>query len=338
MSRRPPWQQQCLKQQVRWKHRTTALPEDAKKPGHCWIEKGRRRERIGPFDFCLPEDCAAWNLLPDIRAEALERFEAHGIPWHMWTASGGVEHPSTHLLDSQVQCVNALLSAANEGKLLDLVRLFEPDVARLLEVEDGSPVAFEWIGAEDYLGEGRGKPRTRGAYVTSADAVLVAETPAERVGIIAEWKYTESYDAPMPVVSQWGTDRRDRYRPHYDIDRCVFEQRPPLAAYFHEPHYQLLRLALLAQEMVAHREFGIDRAVLLHLVPEGNAALHHGVPDALRYFGGTVEEVWTQLLPGPEVRYVLMDSTRVLESTAGLRERYGHPGSSEPQGKPRLVP
>lgn len=328
MSRRTPWQRQCLEQQVRWKQGALGLPDDARAPGHCWIERGRQRVRIGPFDFCLPEDFVVENLLPDIRGEALERFEAHGIAWHMWTPGDGARLPSTHLLDSQVQCVNALLSVANEGRLLDVVRQLEPEATRLLEVEDGSPVAFEWIGVEDYLGEGRGRSRTRGAFVTSADAILVAETPTERVGIIAEWKYTESYPDPIPVVSRRGTDRRDRYRPLYDLDRGVFRSRPPLEAYFHEPHYQLLRLALLAQEMVAHSELGIDRAVLLHLVPGGNTALHRGVPEGLRPLGATLEQVWTELLPGPVVRYVWLDPARVLESTPALRKRYGLASSS----------
>ena len=303
-----------------WKASTSTLPEEARALGRCWLDRGKRP--IGPFPFCLPEVHAAHNLLADVRAEALERFRRHAIPWHMATPGPDGPLPSTHLLDSQVQCVNVLLSLARNGALLDLVRQVVPDAERLVEVEDGSPVAFEWIGGEDYLGEGRGRRRTRGAYVTSADALMVAEGPSGRTALVTEWKYTEHYPKPLPVLSARGTDRRKRYQPLYDTEHCVFTERPPLAAYFHEPHYQLLRLGLLAQEMVRVRELGVERAVLLHLFPGGNEALHACVPDGLLSLGERMSDVWHALLPGPTVTYRLSDTTSLVGSLPELHERY----------------
>jgi hypothetical protein len=107
-------------------------------------------------------------------------------------------------------------------------------------VEHGRTVTFEWNGGpgEDWLDERNGRPYVRGRYQTSADAFLVARTPRGRVAILLEWKFTEFYTRPVPLIP----DRRHRYEPRY-MDRAgPFTGVAPFEALFHEPHYQLLRL------------------------------------------------------------------------------------------------
>lgn len=82
-------------------------------------------------------------------------------------------------------------------------------------------------------------------------------------------------------------------------------------------------MALLASEMVRAGEHGIDRAVLLHVIPAGNSYLKEIVTPGLVGFGTTVDAIWERLLPGPLVRYRCVDSSPLLASTPELAERYG---------------
>src|SRR4051794_18257631 len=108
----------------RWKA-TAFLPGAARLPG-SYAGKGS-------YDFCLPVDHAAENLLPDIREAALGLFAELGIPWHRGIADG----PTNHLLSSQVQCVNALMPMVTDPERI--VRAFgaELDIAEVLHIEPG---------------------------------------------------------------------------------------------------------------------------------------------------------------------------------------------------------
>ena len=324
-----PWYTRSRKGQEKWKATTSMIPDSARERGTCFVEENGERKEVGPFPICLPVEYADLNLLASVRDNALARFSKHDIEWHSWTPGPeGACWPSTHLLDSQVQCVNVLLSlAAKPELLLDLVRQVEPTAVELLEVEDGSPVAFEWIGAEDYLGERPGLPRHRGRFTTSADALVVLlREDGGKTSLIIEWKFTETYNRPIPFISSRGTDRRKRYQGLYEAQDSPFAERPDIDGFFHEPHYQLLRQALLAHCMVKAGELGVDRAVLLHLVPAMNRTLRTTVPQGLKHLGGEVDEVWHRLLPGPAVTYACLDTMPLIRATPELEERYGSLG------------
>ena len=325
--RRPksPWYTASRQTQEAWKQTTSSLPEGARAAGTCWTgPRGRERE-IGPFPICLPTPYATLNLLPAIREKALQLFEQHDIEWHMGTPTPEGVLPSTHLLDSQVQCVNVLLSLAHADQLLEVVRQVVPSATALVDVDGDGPVTFEWNGQQDYLGEWRwDTPRQRGTGSTNADALVIAErADGGRTGVLVEWKFTETYPTPVPVRRRDGTDRRDTYRPPYERDGSPFVERPSLSAFFQEPHYQLLRQALLATAMVGVGELDIDQAVLLHLVPRSNRTLRRTVPVELACLGESIDEVWDRLLPVPPVRYVCLDSLPLLQATPELTERYG---------------
>jgi hypothetical protein len=263
-----------------------------------------------------------------VRDRALRLFVENDIQWHMGTpALGGVPMPSTHLLDSQVQCVNVLLALDEAGALLEVVREVVPYAVGLADVEGDGPVAFEWNGLVDHLGETPpGAPRRRGTMSTNADALVVAiRGGGGRTGVLIEWKFTETYPNAVPFLRHNGTDRRATYRPLYVNAAPRFAQRPDVSAFFQEPHYQLLRQALLGTAMVEARELGIDRAVLLHMVPGGNRTLRQTVPEGLADLGEEIDGVWRRLLPGPAVRYACMDTAPLFRKTPELAERYGMP-------------
>lgn len=324
--RKTPWYTSSRVAQERWKATTATLTDEARAPGMTWVEGRDGRQLVGPFPVCLPVDHTAENLLPEIRGEAISRFARHAIAWHHGAAAlDGTPWPSGHLLDSQVQCVNTLLSlAARPDRGLAFAHAAEPEAETLVEIEDGSTVAFEWVGLTDHLGERRGRAAERGRFTTSADAILIAQRrDGGRTAVVVEWKFTESYDTPVPFRGAGGTDRREVYRARYEALSSPFRARPSIDAFLHEPHYQMLRLVLLADAMVGAREFDIDRAVVVHAVPVGNDALLGTVPEGLRAYGATVPEVWGSLIGGGRVTWTWLDTTPWVTATEAGHERYG---------------
>lgn len=124
-----------------------------------------------PRPFCLPLAHAEENLMPAIRSTALDHFAMNEIKWHQ----GQNGKPSNHLCSSQVCCVNFLFPFADKpDALAALLRPLYPTLKRMIPIECGLYVTFEWIGQKNYLGEkiSRNGKRTRGANFTSADAAV----------------------------------------------------------------------------------------------------------------------------------------------------------------------
>ena len=320
------WRRFAEAQQIDWKLSTRTLPEDARRDGEY-------KDKPNVYRFCLPAAFADHNLLQEIRGAALTRFDRYEVVWHAATPAAGMrggKGPSTHLLDSQIQCVNCLLSLEHTPEiLLERLRQIEPEVEYIVPIRHANSteglVAFEWIGRENYLGERFLQRRWRGARVTSADALIVVECRnRQRTGFLIEWKFTENYEIPVSFVSDWGTDRREIYRETYENASGVFiAKRPPIETYFHEPHYQLLRQTLLAKKMLEAGEHGMTRVVVVLLAPAMNRDLITGVPDDLKAFGSRIDEVWSALAPGPDVRFVWQDTAAWITATPALAERYG---------------
>jgi len=212
------------------------------------------------YPFCLPQECAVENLYSGIRPAILPYFSRHNIQWH----DGQNGNPSNHLCDSQVCGVNFLFPFANQPEALaDLLRPIFPTLRKMLPVEDGLFIAFEWIGAQNYLGErvpNNGR-RTRGANFTSADAIVSFLRGDGRIQVcLIEWKYTESYSPTSHRFSCGGIDKTMIYQRLYDSDDCPLNKEliPCFADLFYEPFYQLMRQQFLASEMEKARELDAD--------------------------------------------------------------------------------
>jgi len=335
------WKQAARVQQTRWKGATATLSDEARADGTYFEKKTGRagqmtwQESEKAYAHCLPRAHAADNLLAGVRGEALSRMQRFEIAWHGETPRAGLSGdagPTTNLLSSQIQCINSLLSLEMApDRLLERIETVVPGVRKLHPIRhthQAKPeglVAFEWIGRENYLKERVKGPRTRGAFVTSADALIVAEREAgRRTGVLIEWKFTETYPDAKPFIGAGGSDRREIYRTRYEATTSPFlADKPPIDAYFHEPHYQFLRQTLLAQAMIEAKEHGVDSMVVLALVPAANRGLMTGVPEGLRAYGDSLDAVWTTLVPGPRVRFACQDTKAWLTSTPELSERYG---------------
>lgn len=223
--------------------------------------------------FCLPVECAEENLFPSTRKMALGYFDSNNIRWH----DGYNSKPSNHLCDSQVCCVNFLFPFSDKpNALATVLHPVFPHLKKMLPVEEGHYVAFEWIGLENYLCEknSRKGSRSRGANFTSADAIVMFERKdGKRQIALIEWKYTESYHRSSLKITKRGTNRTDIYRPFFERNNCPLNREllPDFEALFYEPFYQLMRQQFLAHEMEVAKEMGAEKVCVLHIVPDHNA-------------------------------------------------------------------
>lgn len=279
--------------QISFKNTSISISQTAKEDG---VFRGK------PRPFCLPQGLSVENLFPPIRKAAIDYFSNHRIHWHQ----GIMEMPSNHLCDSMVCGVNFLFPFGEQPKALaNLLAPYYPGLARMLPIEDGRYVAFEWIGAENYLAEHGSKDgnRSRGANFTSADAaVLFERKDGLKQIVLIEWKYTESYSPTSLRVSKSGTDRTQIYLPLYEKADCIVDQNkvPNFPDLFYEPFYQFFRQQLLAQEMEKARELGAEKVSLLHVAPENNLDFKRVTSPALLPLGSKATEVWHSLLRQPD--------------------------------------
>jgi hypothetical protein len=282
------------KLQTSWKLSTKSIPRAAKKPGLY-------RNRIYPF--CLPLEYAQYNLFQGIREDAINTFNRHNIIWHSSALPG---YPSNHLCSSQVFAVNLLFHFIdNPETLANALRLYFPDIVRMVPVEDKRYIAFEWIGKTNYLNEKPkiGEYRQRGAGNTSIDAMMMYETVNhEKVMLLIEIKYSESYGVSYKRFRSDGSDRIESYEDFfYDlsspIDRSI---TPNLEDFLYEPFYQLLRHTLLASQIKQVESTKLNRVQVVHLVVSQNQELLSVTSPPFRSLGTTSYEVWRKLLKEPE--------------------------------------
>ncbi len=286
---------------MKWKATTDTLPNEARVPG--------KYRNFDALPFCLPREFNEFNLLPETRDIALERFNAAGIPWHDGIDNG----PSNHLLSSQVQCANTLAPfvknpdalAAIFGHVLPIAEVLpfaaHGGAARTSPFDSTDSVVFEWQGLENHLNEWVGIP-TRGSKATSADAAIRYRATDGSIELaIIEWKYTESYPTGHLATKATSTATRlSRYQALFDSpDGPIRNDLIQLVQLLGEPVYQLMRLSLLARCIETHHEQGVDRARVVYVAPGANSALwaSPGTPAFTSHAAGRpLNQAWTSLL------------------------------------------
>lgn len=268
-----------------------------------------------PRSFCLPVEVAEENLVPEIRETALLHFAEHGIKWH----DGQNGKPSNHLCSSQVCCVNFLFPFSDKPEALSQVlRLVYPQIGKMLPVENGRYVSFEWIGQENYLGEkvARNGHRSRGANCTSADAIVMFEREdGKRQVVLIEWKYTESYGGNSLKFSKSGTDRTEIYRHLFEKDDCPINKSilPSFDSLFYEPFYQFMRQQFLANEMEKAHELDADIVSILHIAPAHNGDFRKVTSPGLEKLGKSATSVWSKLVKN-EGRFISVSTEELFGS------------------------
>lgn len=239
----------------------------------------------------LPDACVAENLWRDIRTETERYFADFSIQWNQ----------RGHVCSSQTCCINFLMPFATRADALKALLLPRyPTIDHMLPTEAGRYVAFEWIGAQNYLGEKVRGARTRGANCTSADAaVMFARNDGTRQIVLIEWKYSESYSSKPLAIADSGTDRTAIYAHLYERADCPLNRAllPSFEALFYEPFYQLMRQQFLAHEMERAHELGAGEVTVLHIAPERNRDFRAVTSPQLEGLGDSAIEVWKCIAP-----------------------------------------
>lgn len=324
------------KTRYQWNKRKLFSPEAC----HAGMYQGILR------DFCLGAGHEHENLLPEVRDDAIAYFQARRIPWHDGVNRG----PGPHMCCSQSAAVNTWFPfGGSPENLCNALRSLGFPAAYVLpfSLDDlpgsgASAVAFEWIGARNYLGElsfGRvagHDGRTRGEGFTSADfAFRFRRDDGQIEVVIGEWKYTEHYPGGDKRWSGRNTDRLRIYGPaHASLGARSQLQLGdlPLESLMVDPFDQLMRLQLLASAMEEAREMDADIVSVLHVAPRANTEFNRRITaPALTGLASTVHEVWTRLVAPGRFRGIhtedLLPTLRAnapSESWArGIHARYG---------------
>jgi len=257
-------------------------------------------------DFCLLNPDR--NLEKTIRQDALVYFQDRNITWHSGTKVNHINYPSSHLCCSQSACVNFLFPLVRSKTGVEkLLKGFGYEVKEVLPVvgdEIGSKnptyVGFEWIGAQNYLGEKvmKSGERFRGRYSTSADFVFRFKDKNNKVHVVlGEWKYTEEYSAKPMAINSNGTNRVDIYRKALKDPNCQIQVSGiSIEDLFFDPFDQLMRLQLLASMMEKHNEMGADIVSVLHIVPRANGEFNQNITSAkLATKGDNIHQIWKRI-------------------------------------------
>lgn len=306
----PTYKRREAAKAVAWKQATATLPDEARLPASYVGKSGKASGPARPI--CLPAEYATLNLLPEVRAGAIDLFAELGIPWHA-AVDGG---PSNHLQSSQVQCVNAFGQMVHDPERLVLAYAPLLDTAEVIEIEPGRSLTFEFIGEDDLLNEAVHGKRTRGSHCTSVDAAFLHRTTSGYVELVlVEWKYTEAYSPCPPDTAKLDT-RLARYGALLQASDCPIDTTLlDFADLTVEPIYQLVRQQLLAHELASTHAYGADVVRVIHVRPTENSAYQNSLDGMSAYMGlgDTVDEVWSKLLRRPD-RFTTVDSTHFLNA------------------------
>lgn len=291
------------------------------------------------------------NLFPPLRGAggALDFFRERRIHWWRSTSTGDAarqQGPTRNLTSSQLLCVNFLMPLARYPEILRaMLNSVDDDVESIVPLQYASPagmpleslVDFEFVGLSEPL-EG-GKP-TRGAHVTSCDAIVLARTRKNTLrAYLMEWKYAEQYNgATSKADEESGPRRLARYAARYEASDGPFTGAVPLRGVLYDPIYQIVRLGLLGDKLCREGAFGVDEARVVVVCPRANTPYRETVTSpamrACSLEGATLEEAVLPLwkdrsgfrMTSPEelIRSVRAGLPPTLADWEGyMRERYG---------------
>ena len=229
---------------------------------------GYSRKNDEWFDYLIKPQDSDKNLYKGIRKEAIEYFKRYGIVW--WQCLNKPDEPTGHMVSSQINCLNHLFAFRDKPEALKFIL----QKATLLPIKsilpsqidkDGGYIAFEFVYKNmslmrDNSGKYHENYETRGAKCTSIDALVYAQLEDERKVLIPiEWKYTETYNGKKADASSW-----KRYPDLIRLDDCNLQDVYDL--YKADPYYELMRQTLLVEQIIRHKDCGIEADDYFHII------------------------------------------------------------------------
>lgn len=240
------------------------------------------------------------NVFSPIRDKATHYFskEINNIKWWSCKECGDDgTSPTRHIMSSQVACINHLFAIReNPAAVRAIAQAIDPEITEVVLLENDKEgtrgyISFEVVSKIDHLNEDFKHTGVleRGEFCTSVDALILGIRNHERIMLVIEWKYTESYKEidkskedgqNNPKGSMKSGDTR--LRCYTDLILNSKEINRPISddlrgsVFFYEPFYQLMRQTLWAEQMIKHKETEIIKAddyIHVHVIPSQNKDL-----------------------------------------------------------------
>ena len=227
------------------------------------------------FDYMLKPQYGDKNLFQGIRKESIEYFKKYGIAW--WQCLNKPDEPTSHMVSSQINCLNHLFAFRNQPEALKQIlrEATRLPIDKILTspIDENGYIAFEFVYKNKSLLHENYE--TRGTKCTSIDALVYAQLEDEsKVLIPIEWKYTETYDGKEAMPSSW-----KRYPDLIRLEDCNLKEVYDI--YRADPFYELMRQTLLVEQIIRHKDCGIEADDYLHImvIPNEHTELKSAIED-----------------------------------------------------------
>ncbi|MBO4739045.1 MAG: hypothetical protein J5606_05735 [Bacteroidales bacterium] len=262
--------------------------------------------------YVLQEKDSAYNLYEDSK----QYFLDHKISW--WGENAMKQKPSGHLVSSQIHCLNHLFALRKDDAAIKAII----EKATGLQIEqvlvapldkDGGYITFEFVCKnKKLLGE---KHETRGANCTSVDAlVYVQTTDGRKLLIPIEWKYTETY---------YGKEAEESSLERYPK---LIDEKSNLKCwndlYKSDPYYELMRQTLLVEQIIRHKDCGIEADDYIHImiIPNEHMELKSAIED--NYIPTLKDKSKFKIIDPEELLSPLKENEKYKDLITYLQTRY----------------
>ena len=236
--------------------------------GHWTIFKnGKKIKVVKNLPYILHPNYSKENLYVDIREDALLYFEQNKISW--WRQKEDNYSPTGHLVSSQIHCLNHLFAFRNDPiaikKILQKATNLPIDKILQSPIDKGGYIAFEFVHKnksllKDNSGKYHEQDETRGANCTSIDALVYVQlVNGNKILIPIEWKYTETYNGEEACDESW-----QRYPDLIRLENSNLKDVYDL--YKADPYYELMRQTLLMEQIIQHKDCGIEADDYFHIM------------------------------------------------------------------------
>lgn len=219
------------------------------------------------FDYFIKPQYSDKNLYRGIRTKAIEYFREYNITW--WQCLNEPNSPTGHMVSSQINCINHLFAFRDDPIAIKriLQKATNLPIDKILQspIDKGGYIAFEFVYKnksllKDNSGKYHEEYETRGANCTSIDALVYVQlVNGNKILIPIEWKYTETYNGEEACDKSW-----QRYPDLIRLENSNLKDVYDL--YKVDPYYELMRQTLLMEQIIQHKDCGIEADDYFHIM------------------------------------------------------------------------
>lgn len=219
------------------------------------------------FDYFIKPQYSDKNLYRGIRTKAIEYFREYNITW--WQCLNEPNSPTGHMVSSQINCINHLFAFRDDPIAIKIIlqKATNLPIDKILQspIDKGGYIAFEFVYKnksllKDNSGKYHEEYETRGANCTSIDALVYVQlVNGNKILIPIEWKYTETYNGEEACDESW-----QRYPDLIRLENSNLKDVYDL--YKADPYYELMRQTLLMEQIIQHKDCGMEADDYFHIM------------------------------------------------------------------------